>query len=126
MSFTQTPATTAAMLAGVLALLDNDTDPAYAVLFDAASNPLVTVIFDQPAGAIVAGQLVFAQGDPAGDLIAASGTAVSFTLHAGDGTNMGAGDVTDAAGTGAMKLEGSTGTTIYAGGRLVINELTMG
>lgn len=126
MSFTQTAATTGAMLAGVLALLDNDTTPAYAVLFDAGGNPLATIVFAQPAGALVAGQIVFAQGDPAGDLIAYSGTAESFTLYAGDGTAMGTGDVSDSTGSAALKLAGSSGTAIYAGGRLVLNTLTMG
>ena len=124
MSFTHTVDANDAMLLGVAALLDADADPAYAILFEGATA-LVTLTFAQPAATLVAHQLVFAQGDLAGDQILVQGSADNFTLHNGAGTLIGAGDVTDMAGSGALKVSGTTGTLLYAGARAILGSLVM-
>ncbi|QGW82926.1 hypothetical protein [Variovorax paradoxus] len=124
MSFTHTTAANDAMLLGMAALLDADDDPAYAILF-AGTTALVTLRFAQPAASLVAHQLVFEQGDPAGDMILVQGSADNFTLFNGAGTLIGAGDVTDMAGSGALKVSGTTGTLLYAGARAILGSLVM-
>jgi hypothetical protein len=124
-TWTQTSATDEAMLAGVLALLDNDADPAYATLFDSADNALVSLVFAQPAGALVAGELVLQQEDSSGDLINNSGSATYFKLYAGDNTEIGTGSVSDTTGDGIMKLAGTSGTLLLAGGRAILGSFKL-
>lgn len=124
MSFTHTTAANDAMLLGFASLIDADDDPAYAILLEGATA-LVTLTFAQPAASLVAHQLVFEQGDPAGDQILTQGSADNFLLYNGAGTLIGAGDVTDMAGSGALKVSGTTGTLLYAGARAILCALVM-
>lgn len=124
MSFTHTAAANDAMLTGFAALLDADADPAYAILFE-GGTALVTMTFAQPAASLVAHQLVFEQADPGGDMIDVQGDADNFTLHNGAGTLIGTGDVTDMAGSGALKVSGTIGTRLYAGARAILGSLVM-
>jgi hypothetical protein len=124
MSFTHTITANDAMLLGFAALLDADTDPAYAILFE-GTTALVTMVFAQPAAALVAHQLVFTQGDPAGDMILVQGSADNFELYNGAGTLIGTGDVTDLVGSGALKVSGTTGTLLYAGARATLGLFVM-
>ena len=129
MSYEQTPVATQAQLVGTLARLDIDTDPAYATIFDASDTALVSIVFAKPAGVVSAPggvpQLLFTQNDPSGDLIINTGNAATFQLFASDNAILGEGTVTDMAGTGPLKISGSTGTTLYAGARAVLGELKM-
>lgn len=124
MSFIHTGDANDAMLLGFASLIDADDDPAYAILFEGATA-LVTITFAQPATAMVSHQLVFQQEDPAGDMIGTQGSADNFTLHNGAGTLIGSGDVTDMAGSGALKVSGTTGTLLYAGARAILGSLVM-
>jgi len=124
MSFTHTVAANDAMLLGFVALIDADDDPAYAILLEGATA-LVTMVFAQPGATLVANQLVFEQGDPSGDMIDVQGNADNFTLYNGAGTLIGTGDVTDMAGSGALKVSGTTGTLLYAGARAILGSFVM-
>lgn len=126
MSFTQTQVfDDACLVGGVAALIDDSASPAYAILYEGAT-PLVTMVFAQPAVTLVAHALVFEQGDPAGDLIPVQGDADNFELYNGADVLLGTGDVTDSAGSGALKISGTTGTRLYAGARAILDELTIG
>jgi hypothetical protein len=126
MSFTQTQVfDDACLVGGVAALIDDSVNPAYAVLYEGAT-PLVTLVFAQPAVALVAHALAFEQADPTGDLIPVQGDADNFELYNGDAVLLGTGDVTDSAGSGALKISGTTGTRLYLGARAILDELTIG
>lgn len=125
MSFTQTDALTDAMILGAAAMVDVDSDPGYAIIFDNAAVALVTVVFAQPSGAFVDHEWVFEQGDPSGDIILVQGNADNFALYNGAGTLLGTGDVTDMAGSGTLKVSGTTGTLLYAGARAILGELKL-
>jgi hypothetical protein len=125
MTFVATQELNDAMLVGGIdaALDDDPTNHAYAVLFDAAAVPLVTMVFAKPAATLVAHELVFAQADPTGDFILTQGNAASFELYSGANQLLLSGDVSDEAGTGALKVKGTTGTLLYAGARAILGEL---
>lgn len=125
MTFVATQALNDAMLSGGIdaALDDDPTDPAYAILFDSGPVALVTLLFAKPAASLVAHALVFAQGDLTGDFILNQGSAVAFELYSGAGVLLGTGDVSDMAGTGALKVSGTTGTLLYAGARAILGEM---
>jgi hypothetical protein len=114
----------ARLVGGIASWLDADpVNPAYAVIFDSANVALVTIVFARPAGALVAHELVVSQAAAGGDQILVSGSADHFWLYNGAGVAGGAGDVTDAAGTGAMKITGSNGTMLFAGARAIVSSL---
>ena len=125
MSFTPTQAfKDARLVGGIAALIDADpVDPAYANLFDGSGIPLVTMVFTRPAVTFIDHALVFAQESSAGDMILVQGNAAAFDLYNGSGTLLGSGDVSDAAGAGALKISGTTGTLLYAGARAILAEL---
>jgi hypothetical protein len=111
----------ARLVGGLAAALDDDpAGHACAVLFDSGAVALVTMVFAKPAASLVAHELVFAQGDPSGDFILAQGNAAAFELYSGAGLLLGSGDVSDLAGSGALKVSGTTGTLLYAGARAVL------
>ena len=125
MSFTPTQAfKDARLVGGIAALIDADpVNSAYANLFDGSGVALVTMVFAQPGVAFIDHALVFAQGDSAGDMILVQGNAAAFELYNGAGTLLGSGNVSDEAGTGALKISGTTGTLLYAGARAILAEL---
>lgn len=84
-----------------------------------ASNvTLAVLVLASPCGEIVDEQLVLAQADPLGDLILATGFAVSAVWYSYENKLLCSGAVTDEAGTGPFKVPGLTGTRLLAGGRL--------
>ena len=125
MSFTPTQAfKDARLVGGIAALIDADpVNPAYANLFDGSGIALVTMVFAAPAVTFIDHALVFAQENGAGDMILVQGNAAAFDLYNGAGTLLGTGDVSDAAGSGALKISGTTGTLLYAGARAILAEL---
>ena len=127
MSFTGTQALNDAMLVGGVAAVldDHPTGHAYAVLYDAASVALATVVFAKPAVSLVEHELVFAQNQAGGDLINVEGGAAAFELYSGSGVLLGSGTVTDMAGAGPLKIQGTAGTLLYAGARALLGELKM-
>jgi hypothetical protein len=125
MSFVATQELNDAMLVGGIdsALDDDAMNHAYAILFDGAAVPLVTMVFSKPAATLIDHTLVFDQQDPSGDFILTQGNAASFQLYSGANRLLLSGDVSDEAGSGALKLRGTTGTLLYAGARAILGEL---
>lgn len=113
------------MLTGFVQRLDLGSGNAYATVFDAADQALVSIVFEKPAGTLVSNELVLTQEDASGDLILADGTASYFTLYSGDNVAMGSGSVSDAAGSGVMKMAGTNGTSLFAGGRARVAEFKL-
>jgi len=122
MSFTPSQDLLDAMLVGGIdGILDaHPTINAYAIVYSASDTALVTIDFARPAATLVAHQLLFAQNEAGGDQIFAQGNGAYFKLFNGGGTYLGQGDVSDLAGTGAMKISGTTGTLLYAGARAIL------
>lgn len=87
---------------------------------DPGAAPLVVCVLARPAGAVVAHAIVLQQGEVGGDMIAATGDALWARWLTGDGEIVAEGDVSDEAGTGKFKVAGTTGTTLYAGGRFFL------
>ena len=113
-----TPEHKAARSAGSIAFADQGPSNSTILLFastDGTGTPLVTIKLAKPCGTVVAGSVVFAQDDPAGDMILISGAALSGLWVNGAGVVMGRGTVTDEAGDGHFKVRGTTGTMLYAG-----------
>lgn len=126
MIFNQTQAfDDACLVGGVLAAFDAGTDAAYAIIYEGTTE-LATMVFTKPCATLVAHALDFEQADPAGDMIHTQGDADNFKIFTGDNVLMGSGDVTDAAGTGTMKISGTTGTRLYAGARVILDQMTIG
>jgi len=115
-----------ARLAATVAFADTGTANSRIHLYDATDTLLVTMTLAKPCGAIVADKLVLDQLDPVGDLIATTGTAVSGVWVNGDDAVVAEGTVSDDAGSGDFKVGGTSGTTLYAGGRAILGttELT--
>ena len=125
MTFIATQSLNDAMLAGGIdGILDADpVNPAYAILEDGGGVALVTVVFARPAATLIAHALVFHQADTSGDMILVQGSAASFELYNGTGLLLGVGDVSDMAGTGALKVSGTMGMLLYEGARAILGEL---
>lgn len=70
----------------------------------------------KPCGAINGEGRIQLQASAADDLVGTSGAAGWAEWCDGDGHAIGGGAVTDEAGEGPFKLEGTVGTMIYAGG----------
>lgn len=113
-------------LAATVAFADTGTANSRIHLYDASDVLLVTITLDKPCGTIVADKLVLEQLDPVGDLIATTGAAVSGVWVNGDDDVVAEGTVSDDAGSGDFKVGGTSGTTLYAGGRAIlgVTELT--
>ena len=86
-------------------------------LLSAGSAVLAVLVLSSPCGEIVDGQLVLAQEDPEGDLIAMSGAPVLGAWYSHDNVLLATGTVSDEAGAGPFKLKGTAGAYLYAGGR---------
>lgn len=86
----------------------------------AIGSPLATITLAKPCGVIVNNQLVLVQAEPSGDMIQATGTVLWGRKRNGAGDWAGDGKVTDQAGDGALKLAGTEGTKIYAGGLVLL------
>lgn len=109
-----------ARLEGSMAHADSGTGSAYINVYDASAVLLGVVHLAKPCGAIVGGFLVLEQADPTADLVLVSGAAASAKMFNGAGLEMASGAVTDEAGAGPFKLGGTAGTTLYAGGKLLL------
>ena len=112
-----------ARLQATLAFADSGAQASRIALYDAADQPLVTLTLTKPCGAVgPEGALLLTQASGGGDMIAASGQAVKAVWSTSDGQLIGQGLVTDEAGDGHFKLQGSTGTQLYAGGKAILGE----
>lgn len=95
-------------------------------LYDApGGNLLATRTLDKPCGALnAAGQIVLAAS--AADLVSADGAVAWAEWCDGNGVPIATGTVTDQAGDGDFKLAGTSGTMVYAGGRVLLDDLILG
>lgn len=86
---------------------------------------LATRTLANPAGTINAqGRIVL--GATAADLVAETGSVGWVEWLDSAGAVMAAGTVTDQAGAGDFKLAGTAGTTIYQGGRVILDDVILG
>ena len=86
---------------------------------------LATRTLANPAGTINAqGRIVLSAS--AADLVAETGSVTWAEWCDSAGSVMAAGTVTDQAGAGDFKLAGTAGTTIYQGGRVLLDDVILG
>ena len=86
---------------------------------------LATRTLANPAGTINAqGRIVLAAS--AADLVAETGSVGWVEWCDSAGAVMAAGTVTDQAGAGDFKLAGTAGTTVYQGGRVLLDDVILG
>ena len=86
---------------------------------------LATRTLANPAGTINAqGRIVLAAS--AADLVAETGSVGWAEWCDSAGAVMAAGTVTDQAGAGDFKLAGTSGTTVYQGGRVLLDDVILG
>lgn len=86
---------------------------------------LATRTLTNPAGTINAqGRIVLAAS--AADLVAETGSVGWAEWCDSAGAVMAAGTVTDQAGSGDFKLAGTSGTTVYQGGRVLLDDVILG
>ena len=112
-----------ARLQATLAFADASPDASRILLYDANEQLLVTLTLTKPCGQITeAGYLLLTQVSGGGDMILASGQAATGVWSTSDGKLIGRGLVTDEAGQGHFKLQGTTGTQLYAGGKAILGE----
>lgn len=93
---------------------------------DPGGTPLVTLLLAKPCGAVAGGVLTLDQADAGGDLIMATGSAVWARWVNGNDELVADGTVSDTAGTGDIKLDGTTGTLLYAGAYALLGSATLG
>lgn len=117
-----TAAHRAARNQATITLADTGAGNACIKLYTAAGGTLLaTRNLKKPSGTIdVASGRIALQQSASDDLVAADGTATHGELVAADGTVIATGAVTDAAGAGPLKL--TTGTSLLAGGLLMLAE----
>ena len=105
------------------AFADSGPQASRIALYDAGAQLLVALTLTKPCGSILDdGTLLLTQANIGTDLIMANGQAVSAVWSTSDGKLVGRGLVTDEAGDGHFKLLGSTGTQLYAGGKVILGE----
>lgn len=120
-----------ALLSGGLeAFINNGSTPATVVVRNAEAVMLVTLVCAQPAAQLVGHELRVSQADATGDMIAFTGEAAFFSLHAGSGALVASGDVSAASGDGTVKVIMSGGDNgdsamLYAGGRAILVPLVI-
>ena len=86
---------------------------------------LATRTLANPAGTINAqGRIVLAAS--AADLVAETGSVGWAEWRDSADAVMAAGTVTDQAGAGDFKLAGTSGTTVYQGGRVLLDDVILG
>ena len=86
---------------------------------------LATRTLADPAGTVNAqGRIVLSAS--AADLVAETGSVGWAEWCDSAGAVMAAGTVTDQAGAGDFKLAGTSGTTIYQGGRVLLDDVILG
>ena len=94
--------------------------------YAAEGGPLLaTRTLANPAGTINAqGRIVLSAS--AADLVAETGSVGWAEWCDSAGAVMAAGTVTDQAGAGDFKLAGTSGTTVYQGGRVLLDDVILG
>lgn len=88
--------------------------------YDSVNELLATVILAKPCAEINAGVIKLLQESGIGDMIPSDGAAVSARWVSGDDKLVAQGAVSDETGAGPFVIQGTAGTQLYAGGRLVL------
>lgn len=118
-------------LAASIAYADTGTPNSRIRLYNAADVLLATVVLDKPCGSVVADKLVLVQEDPTADLVVTSGDAHHAEWLNGAGNLVASGMVTFDGDTDPVtslypfKVAGSAGTTLYAGGLVVLGTTSL-
>ena len=107
-------------------MADTGPAPSCIKLYTAEGGTLLaTRTLANPAGTINAqGRIVLAAS--AADLVAETGSVGWAEWCDSAGAVMAAGTVTDQAGAGDFKLAGTSGTTVYQGGRVLLDDVILG
>lgn len=133
-----TPDHNSARLAATMAQIDAGAGHGVIELYDVvqptvlggapSGPPCATITLTKPCGTIDGGYLVLAQEDVAGDMIdtSSSGGVTWALLRNGGGVIVADGTVTDANGDGDFKLAGSSGTSLFAGGYVLLGDCRLG
>lgn len=122
-----TPAARAARNAALLALADSGAGRSAIRVYTAGDVLLAAQALARPCGSITPeGRIALAMdlADPA--LVLTSDAAAYAQWVAADGSVLATGLVTDAAGSGPWRLEGASGTALYAGGALLLTTCLIG
>jgi hypothetical protein len=93
-----------------------------------AGSACVRITLTKPCGVIVAGQLVMAQQNADGDLIARDSVETGLRWgrwFTAAGLIYGDGDLTDESGDGFFKIKGTSGTRVFGGGRVVLSAIKL-
>lgn len=126
MTLAITTAHLAARSAASIAHADDGPGPSTLRLYDAPGGTLLaTRTLDKPCGSVnAAGLIVLAAS--ANDLVAETGSVGWFEWCDGGGVVIATGTVSDEEGDGDIQLRGTSGTNVYAGGRVLLDGLTLG
>ena len=94
--------------------------------YTAEGGPLLaTRTLNKPCGTVnAAGRIVLSA--TANDLVAETGSVTWLEWCDGNGTPILTGTVSDESGAGDFKLAGTAGTTIYQGGRVLLDDVILG
>jgi hypothetical protein len=93
---------------------------------DPGGAPLVTLRLSKPCGVVTAGSLLLTQAEVGGDLIMVTGSVLWARWVNGDDVLVADGTVSDSAGAGDIKLDGTAGTLLYAGAYALLGSATLG
>lgn len=94
-------------------------------LFDASDTVLVTLTLSTPCGTLDGHLIRLTQAASIGDQIVADGVAVKGQWQKGSGEVVAEGSVSDAAGTGDFKITSAAGTSLYAGGYVLLGQTAL-
>ena len=83
-------------------------------------TPAARATLARPCGTMVTGYLKLVPDAAGGEMVTTTATILWGRIFKGDGTPVADGDVTDESGDGAFKLAGTAGTTLFAGGYLLL------
>ena len=116
----------AARNAASIAMADAGAGPSSVKIYTEQGGVLLAVCrLAKPCGTINAqGRIVLAAS--AADLVAETGSVTWAEWCDSAGAVMAAGTVTDQAGAGDFKLAGTSGTTVYQGGRVLLDDVILG
>lgn len=103
-----------------ISFADAGANPSRIEFYNAADLLLAVATLAKPCGVITGGYIRLAQAAPAGDMIAIDGIAVRAQWISGANQLVASGPATDEAGEGPFIIQGTSGTQLYAGGRLII------
>ena len=97
----------------------------YIALLDVDDITLASIILDYPCGQLEGGLIRLKQLASIGDQIVVDGAAVKGEWRKSNHAVVAEGTVTDAAGTGDFKITSAAGTSLYAGGYVLLGTTSL-